>query len=83
MDIHEIDIDNLKPISEADRWGYYNGAMPLYLAYCKFVGHDTIIQPMVIYYDKQFKQWRSGVTLIKEENILGYIVVPKLNLKET
>lgn len=78
MNTFEINLDNLKPISKADRWGYYNGSMPLYLAYIRFYGRGEMYIPVVIHYDRQYDKWRSGTALFHDYEIAGYVEIPAL-----
>jgi hypothetical protein len=88
MENKVIKLSELKPISEGDRWGFYDGRMPLYLAYIQYPCYginDTVMEnriyPAVIWYDVVNQSWRSQMSFYEEEEILGIIAIPKLEIE--
>lgn len=81
-----LNLSDLLPISKGDRWGFYDGRMPLYLAYIKRTSYPTKdvkefrIYSVVIWYDVVQKSWRSEMSYYTEEEILGIMPVPKLEI---
>lgn len=73
--VGDIDVGSLRPMSEADIWGYYDGSMPTILVF------DKLKVPYVVQYDRKMKGWctvKHPKILLYENMLIGWISAPTI-----
>lgn len=73
--VNGIDVGALRPMSEADRWGYYDGSMPSIMVF------DMKGRVHIVSYNKIHGAWSDLVrpyNVFHDSELLGWMPVPKL-----
>lgn len=73
--VNGVDVGSLRPMSEADRWGYYDGSMPTIMVF------DILGLPYIVQYHREFGYWctlKHPKIHLPENVLIGWLPAPKL-----